>query len=145
MVGRVRSWDVGFLTMQSAPLEDLLSENFAVVRLRRQVINPSTYVGGIITNRMDLNGNYNTACSVDGIFRLFGDDYLKAMWAQTFESAAQNDPISLAPSRIYFNWERRTDEGFACNLSYSRAGGESNPGIGFELRKNYSKYGTSLL
>ena len=145
MVGRVRSWDVGFLSMQSAPEEDLLSENFAVMRLRRQVINPSTYVGGIVTNRMDFKGNYNTAYGVDGIFRLFGDDYLKAMWAQTFETGSQKSPLSLNPARIYLNWERRSNEGFAYNLSYSRAGESYNPGIGFELRQDYSKYGTSFL
>jgi hypothetical protein len=131
--------------MQAAPVEDLLSENFAVMRLRRQVINPSTYVGGIITNRMDFKGNYNTAYGVDGIFRLFGDDYLKAMWAQTFETGGVNNPISMDPARIYLNWERRTEKGFAYNISYSRAGESYNPGIGFELRENYSKYGASLL
>jgi hypothetical protein len=145
LVGRVRAWDVGFLSMQSAPVEDLYSENFVVMRLRRQVINANTYVGGIITNRMDFKGNYNTAYGVDGIFRLFGDDYLKAMWAQTFETGNMNNPLSLEPARIYLNWERRSNKGFAYNLSYSRAGEQYHPGIGFELREDYSKYGAKLL
>lgn len=145
LVGRIGAWDVGFLSMQSAPSEALLSENFAVMRLRRQVINPRTYVGGIITNQMDFRGRYNTAYGVDGIFNLFGDDYLKLMWAQTFETGLTNHLLSLDPARIYINWERRIQEGFAYDLSYSRAGAAYHPGIGFERRENYSKYGAGLL
>lgn len=144
LVGRIGDWDVGFLSMQSAPVEDLLSENFTVLRLRKQVINSNTYVGGMITNRMDFNGNYNTAYGLDGIFRLFGDDYLKIMWAQTFDNNSSNKALSLDPSRIYVNWERRTLKGIAYNLNYSRAGSKYNPGIGYERRANYSLYNGSL-
>ncbi len=45
MVGRVGKWDLGFLTMQSARQKDFLSENYGVMRIRRQVINPFSYVG----------------------------------------------------------------------------------------------------
>ena len=145
LVGRAGAWDVGLLSMQSAPVEDLFSENFTVMRVRRQVINPSTYVGGILTNRMDFKGDFNTAYGLDGVFRLFGDDYLKLMWAQTFENENENRPFSFDPARIYLNWERRSLEGVAYNLSYSRAGTDYNPGIGYERRSNYSKYGASLL
>ncbi len=144
LVGRMGDWDVGFLSMQSALAEDLLSENYTVLRLRKQVINPNTYVGGMATNRMDFNGNYNTAYGLDGIFRLFGDDYLKVMWAQTFDNNSNNNPISLDPSRIYVNWARRTMKGIAYNLNYSRAGSEYNPGIGYEQRTNYSLYRGTL-
>lgn len=138
LVGRIGRNDVGFLSMQSAPVEDLLSENFSVLRLRRQVINPQTYVGGIITNRMDFKGEFNTAYGFDGIFNLFGDDYLKLMWAQTFEDGNSNEALSLDPSRIYINWERRTRQGISYDLRYSRAGADYNPGIGFERRTDYS-------
>lgn len=145
LVGRAGPWDVGLMSMQSAPVEDLLTENFTVMRLRRQVINPSTYVGGILTNRMDFKGGYNTAYGLDGVFRLFGDDYLKLMWAQTFDSDYENKPLSFDPARIYLNWERRSLQGLAYNISYSRAGSDYDPGIGFERRKNYSNLGTSIL
>jgi hypothetical protein len=145
LVGRAGGWDVGVLSMQSAPVEDLSSENFTVMRLRRQVINPSTYIGGILTNRMDFKGGSNTAYGLDGVFRLFGDDYLKVMWAQTFENENENNPLSLDPARIYLNWERRSLEGLAYNLVYSRAGEDYNPGIGYEQRSNYSKYSAGFL
>jgi hypothetical protein len=99
--------------MQTAPIEEQGSENFGVLRLRRQVINPNSYVGAIVTSRESTEATYNYAYGIDGIFRLFGDDYLKAHWAQTFEDSLENNPASLDNSRISVNWERRTQEGFA--------------------------------
>ncbi len=93
---------------------------------------------------MDFKGAYNTAYGLDGIFRLFGDDYLKVMWAQTFDHLSSNEALSLDPTRIYLNWERRTRKGISYELNYSRAGSDYNPGIGFELRTNYSLYKGTL-
>lgn len=138
-VGRVGPWDLGFLSMQTAPVEDLVSENFGVFRMRRQVFNPYSYLGGIITTRLGMDGTYNIAYGLDGIFRLFGDDYLTIKWAQTFENEKENKPLSLNPARIRFNWSRETIKGFGYGLSYSRAGADYNPGIGFEMRENYTR------
>jgi hypothetical protein len=144
VVGRVGPWDIGVLSMQTAPTEDLNSENFAVLRFRRQILNENTYVGGILTNRIDFKGNYNTTYGADGIFKLFKDDFLKLMFAQSFTNDYKNKAISFDPSRIYVNWERRTLKGFGYNLKYSRAGVDYNPGIGYERRSDYSQYYVSL-
>jgi len=145
IVGRAGPWDLGFLNMQTAPKEDLSSENFTVLSLRRQVINPSTYIGGIITNSMDWNGGYNTAYGLFGIFNLKGEDYLTLRWAQTFEDGADNNPVSLQNSRLYAIWERRSIEGFAYNMSYSRAGEAYNPEMGYERRDDYTRFNSRLL
>lgn len=145
IVGRIGSWDVGFLNMQTAPREDIPSENFSVLSLRRQVFNPNTYIGGIVTNRMDFQSEYNSAYGLFGIFNLYGEDYLTLRWAQTFENGKENNPFSLDASRIYALWERRSIEGFAYNLSYSRAGEDYNPGMGYERRHDYSHYRGKLL
>ena len=134
LVGRLGAWDVGMLDMQTSPFEDLSSENFGVFRMRRQVINPYSYVGGIVTSRIGAGGEYNTAYGLDGIFRLFGHDYLELKWVQTFDDGGSNDLTSLDPARIYLNWERRTFDGFAYALNYSRAGPAYDPGLGFEIR-----------
>jgi hypothetical protein len=91
------------------------------------------------------DGNTNIAYGIDGTFRLFGDDYLILKWAQTFTKRMDNNPASLNPSRIYATWERRTWKGFAYNLSYSRAGAGYFPGIGFELRKNFTRFAQKIL
>ena len=135
MTGRINKWDVGILNMQTAGYLENPSENFGVARIRRQVINPNSYVGGIMTSRIGTNGNYNLAYGMDGIFRLFGDDYLDVRMAQTFETGAENNIFSADPTFVRILWERRSDEGFAYDLSYSYTGGQMNPEMGF-LRRN---------
>ncbi len=149
LVGRVGAWDLGFLDMQTAALygtseldssqDSLLlhSENFGVLRMRRQVINENSYVGGIFTSRIGTDGSYNYVYGLDGIFRLFGDDYLDLKWAQSFVTNAENKAFSMDPTKIRISWQRRNDKGFAYSFSMSHSGADFNPGIGFEFRNNY--------
>jgi hypothetical protein len=147
LVGRFGSWDMGFLDMQTAPLraESLPSENFGVLRLRRRVFNPFSYVGGIVTTRLGADGCYNTVYGVDGIFRIRGDDYLLLNWAQSFETGKEDIPLSLDPARFRISWERRTQQGLGFNLGLSRAGKDYDPGMGFEMRENFSRLGNRVL
>jgi len=145
LVGRTGPWDVGFINMHTAPVDSLSSENFTVLRMRRRVINPYSYVGGILTNRMGADGSYNTAWGADGIFRLFGEDYLTVRIAQTFEETKSNDPASLDPTRLYVDWTRRSKTGLGYVAAYSRAGADYNPGIGYEQRENFTRLGGELL
>lgn len=139
VVGRVGLWDLGFIDMQTAPVEGLSSENLGVLRLRRRVLNPYSYTGGMITSRIGEDGSYNAAYGLDGILRLFGDEYLTFKWAQTFESSRERQLLSLDPARIQINWERRIFKGFSYSLDYSRSGSTYNPKLGFELRNDYTQ------
>jgi len=139
LVGRAGPWDIGFLSMQTEKTEELPSENFGVLRMRRQVINPNSYVGGIVTSRMGMDGTYNTAYGLDGIFHLFGEDYLMLNFAQTFENSGENNPLSLDPAKIRAHWERRTYNGLAYGTNHTRTGSDYNPGMGFEMSENYSR------
>ena len=145
LVGRYGSWDLGVLNMQTAPVEDQPSENFSVLRTRRRVFNANSYLGGMIANRIGLDGSYNTSYGLDGILRISGDDYLLLNWAQTFENGRKNDVTSLDPTRFRFAWERRTREGLGLHLSYSRAGKEYKPGLGFEMREDFTRLGNRVL
>ena len=147
LTGRIGSWDLGVLDMQTAPLqaEDVSSENFGVFRLRRRVLNPYSYVGGIVTSRIGGDGSYNFVYGLDGIFRAHGDDYLLLNWAQSYESGKPNNAASLDPARIRVGWERRTQKGLGLNLSLSYSGKDYDPGMGFELRENFSRLGNRIL
>ena len=134
LVGRIGKWDMGFLDMQTEKHEETPGENFGVLRLRRQVLNPNTYVGGIFTSRLGMNGDQNLAYGVDGIFRLYGDDYLNVKWAQTYDSKIGNKMNSLDPSFLMVNWQRRSEKGFAYNFNYTFSGQKFNPGVGFVMR-----------
>jgi hypothetical protein len=144
LVGRAGGWDLGLLSMQTAPYEDLTSENFSILRLRKQVINPYSYVGNIVTNKIGTDGSYNTAYGLDGIFRLFDNDYLTMEWAQTFGNEYTNDPLSLDPARIHLQWERRTVRNMSYDLNVDYAGLDYNPEMGFELREDYTRLGGML-
>jgi hypothetical protein len=144
LVGRAGGWDLGFLNMQTAKVTGLPSENFGVLRIRRRVFNPYSYVGGMITSRIGMDGSYNVAYGFDGIFRVFGDDYLTINWAQTFENEAANKFLSLDPAKFRFSWERRTQKGIGYNLGVSRAGEDYDPGLGFEMREDYMRFGNRV-
>ncbi|MEW5900317.1 MAG: DUF5916 domain-containing protein [Acidobacteriota bacterium] len=137
LVGRAWPWDIGFLNMQQAPVAELPSQNMGVLRLRRRVFNPYSYVGGMVTSVIGTDGSYNVCYGLDGIFRVAGDDYLSLAWAQSFEDGKKNNPASLDPARFRVGYERRTQQGFGFSLGFSRAGPEYNPGLGFEMRENF--------
>ncbi len=140
MYGRLGKWDLGFLNMQTAKTEHVVSENFGVLRIRRQVINPNSYIGGIVTSRLGTNGNYNTAYGLDGIFRIFGDDYVDIKFAQTYEKGVNSQFASWSPTRVRINWERRSQKGLGYDFSVSHSGEYFNPAMGFEMRDNYRAY-----
>lgn len=144
LVGRVRKWDVGLIDMQTDADAGLPSENLGVLRLRRQVINENSYVGLMTTSRIDVHGQYNLAYGLDGIFRVFGQDFLRVNWAQTFDRGQGDRLNSLDASRIRLQWERRTIKGIGYDISFSRAGEYYNPGLGFEFRHDYSRFGDRI-
>jgi hypothetical protein len=145
LTGRMGKWDVGLLDMQTKEYEETPSENFGVLRMRRQVINPNSYVGGIFTSRLGMNGEQNFAYGLDGIFRLFGDDYLNVKAAQSYDKEIDNTLASIDPSFFMVNWERRSEEGFAYNLNYSYSGQKFNPGIGFVQRPGMQGFQGGLM
>lgn len=145
LTGRVGNWDLGFLDMQTVRHGESPGENFGVLRMKRQVINANSFVGGMVTTRMGMDGKQNIAYGLDGIFRLFGDDYLTVKWAQTYDSEIGNRMLSLNPSFILADWTRRSEEGFAYSLNYIYSGQEFTPGIGFVMRSAIQGLNGSLL
>ncbi len=136
LVGRIGDWDLGFLDMQTARKEDVPSENFGVLRLRRQVLNPYSYAGVMATNRMDEEGNRNFAYGVDSILRLFGKEYLTLKWGQTFEEQASN---FFDTAMFLAELTRRTDVGFDYELVAARRGKDFSPGLGYTKRKDFTQ------
>jgi hypothetical protein len=147
VTGMVGKWDIGFLDMQTHAVNQgegnmnaLTSENFGILRLRRQVINENSYIGGIITSRIGTNGSYNTAYGMDGIFKISENDYFNIKLAQVLDNSALNKVLSLNPSEIFLSWNRFNQKGLNYNFTYARSGKDFNPGIGFFARNNYTHY-----
>ncbi len=142
MVGRIGTWDVGLLDMQTVDSDALPSENFGVVRVRRQAFNPYSYAGGMFTRRASAHGSHNVAYGLDGVFRLFGDDYLTLQWAQSFDDA--NEDAGLTNGRLTAQMERRTRIGWGYQSILAWAGRTYNPGIGFTQRNNFTLLDNTL-
>ena len=137
ITGRMGKWDLGFLDMQTAEFEENPSENFGVLRLKRDILNKESFVGGIITTRLGMNGSYNVAYGLDGSFRVKGNDYLILKMAQSFENDSDNKIMELQPARLLFQWQRRSQVGLGYDIQYTYSGEDYNPGIGFERKKSY--------
>ena len=152
VVGRIGAWDVGALDMQTArtrlpddsdELDDpsvvdgvLPSENFGVLRLRRRIVNPYSYAGGILTSRVGIDGGYHLGYGADAILRLFGNEYLLVNWALTQDDASDFDFMDASRSRL--TWERRIYEGLGYGLTIGRSGARYDPAVGFELREDFT-------
>ncbi|MCP4726409.1 MAG: carbohydrate binding family 9 domain-containing protein [bacterium] len=142
LIGRAGKWDVGLINMQTERSEKLPSENFGVVRMRRQVINENSYAGGIVSSRIGDDGSYNVAYGLDGIFRVKGDEYLLLRFAQVTE-----DDLMEEKSFRFFDassflalWQRRSREGLNYNFGVARSGKDYEPGAGFITRRDYTEY-----
>jgi hypothetical protein len=90
------------------------------------------------------DGTYNEVVGFDGIIRVFGQDYLDVKYAQSFDDSYKNAALSFDASRIWFDWQRRNEDGFGYDFFFSRAGDKYEPDLGFEFRKNYYMAGTKL-
>jgi len=134
LTGRAGKWDVGFMDMQTQKEDEVASENFGVFRLRRQVINSNSYVGAIMTSRMGFDSDNSYAYGVDGIFRLFGDDYLQVNLAQTTDTLGNNFDSDQDNILYSVTLERRNDVGLGYDFTYRHAGEVFEPTVGFMTR-----------
>lgn len=145
MIGRMKTWDLGFMNMQTQSLDSTPSENFGVLRVRRRVFNQNSFVGGMFTSRIDTKGNKNLAYGIDGLIRLFGDDYLTVQWAQTFDSLTEDGGAeNFKSGRLALDLNRRRRRGFGYNIGTILSGPNYNPGVGFVDRNDF-KFGTVAL
>jgi len=157
LVGRIGGWDVGILNMQTGAvtLQDdnnpvaLPMENFGVYRVRRQVLNPYSYVGAMLTTRSGAN-TYDYAGGTDFRIRIFGDDYLSGKIIGDYNSELapllkSDTAYSLVDAmRMRFQWERRSNKGLSYTWSASHLGSLYDPQVGFEMRQNYMYSSLSL-
>ena len=142
-VGRWAGTDFGFLNMQTAPHHGVSSENVGVFRLRQQVIDDFSSVGGMLTTRLGSSGRNNTAYGLDAVIRWLGYEYLIVQWAHTFDEAAeQAGGLESGLGRVRL--ERRRDEGFSYYAEGIRVGEDYVPGLGFQLRKDFTYGGAQL-
>jgi hypothetical protein len=141
---RIKDWDLGLLNLQTASFEDLPSENFGTFRVKKRAFNEYSYLGGMLTTRLGVDGTYNIGYGLDGVVRVFGDDYLTIRLAQTLHDSAENNPLSMDPTSFTVDWERRKQEGLSYSAGLTYSGTDFDPGIGFEMIDDFIASAPSL-
>ena len=136
LVGRIGSWDVGIMNLQTGESDALGSENFGVLRLRRQLFNPFSYAGTMVTSRVGSGGRYNVVYAGDAILRLTGDEYLTLQWAQSFDDGVVDGTgFDFGRAALFrAHWERRKLQGLFYQGQINYLGEDFRPGMGFVQR-----------
>ena len=112
LVGRINKFDVGFMSMQSREKYSFPSENYGILRLRRQISKNNSYIGAIFTSRLGLDGSQNLTYGIDGIINLFKQTYFKVNLAQSYDSedSISNSGLLDGRNRIYLQLEDQIKE-----------------------------------
>lgn len=142
LTGKVKSLDIGFLNLQTGSSDNFESENFNVLRLKKSVINQSTYIGGIFTSRLGVDGSSNIVAGIDGDFNIFGDDFIEARLSQSIDdSVPEDNRYDFVDNSIFrITWQRRASIGLFYRFFVNRTGSEFEPGIGFFKTVNTTDY-----
>ncbi len=136
VVGRIGTWDMGLMGLQTAESDAHPSENFSVLRMRRQMRDGLSRLGGMFTSRLGPHGMYNLAFGLDGIVHLKGEDFLIYQWAQSIDHRAPDGRL-IDNIRIAIAAERRRRRNWGYNSIVEWAGPMYDPGIGFTQRRDY--------
>ena len=134
LTGRVKNLDIGFLNTQVAENNLNPSENFGVIRLRQRAFNPYSFVGGMVTSRIDEEGNTNVNYGLDGVVRLDPQYYLTLRLGQTMSN--QLNTSVKGSSFGYALLEKRAVRDLGLTLEMSRFGEDFSPEVGFNQRNN---------
>jgi hypothetical protein len=138
VVVRSGGWDVAALDVHTARRDAFPSENLGVVRVKRRVLNPFSYTGGMVSSRMNEDGGYNLAAGLDASLRVLGNEYLTLRTASTFDDATPGLGY-FEQSQLYAQWQRRSSQGLNYSAQFNRAGEQFRPDLGFLPRQNFSR------
>ena len=144
VTGRSGNTDIGVISMQTRGTDDLLSNNYSVVRAKRRIINENSDAGFLFTNSIDRNGKYNSVYGFDTQIKIYKNDYLSAKFAQSFTQGVESKVLSSDPSMFFLSLSRRPQRGFNYGLSLSRLGTDFDSNLGFIERDNYVRFGTRV-
>ena len=144
MVGRVGTLDIGVLDMQTEAVDTVASLNHSVLRLKKNIINDNSDIGLMLTNQMDFDGYYVNNIGFDSRLRYTKKDFINVKYAQTFSSDINNKLINPDAGRWFVSFLRQERIGLIYATSFSNAGEDFNPSLGFMQRENFFRIGHRL-
>jgi hypothetical protein len=137
LTGQMGRWHLGFLEMQTAQseIEDepIASENIGVLRIKREVKNDGSFIGGMFTSRTDFVGNYNVVTALDTDISLLAPHvYLKIGLARSAEPGSRFGRSLMGSITL----ESRIRRGFSYAFAARHVGSQFHPGLGYLYRGN---------
>jgi hypothetical protein len=140
LTGRAGRQTLGFLNVVTGRDEDLDAPltNFTAGRVKRDV-GQRSYVGGMVTSRLEEGGGSNVAAGVDWNFWFTGQMVLEGFYARTTDARPDTgDDYSLQATLDY------TGDWLGWRIDHLEIGPEMLPGIGFVRRRDIAKTSGSL-
>lgn len=129
----------GVLTMQSGEMEadSVPSINYSVMRLRQQIGNDDSYIGGIITGKHSADGSYNRLVAIDNRYRISKTMVASGFFSQSFEDTSPSKTLAYGAQIYQF-----PNEGYMFNLEFAELQENFNPELGFLTRSESKQLGT---
>ncbi len=146
LTGRVGALDVGVLNIQTQSFEGVEAENFSVVRLKKQILNPQSYIGSIYTHRFGFDGAQNVVMGFDFDYNTKDENFIQFKLAQTIDNTEGYNQDLFSGSGIIsrLTIDRRANLGLFYRFMLNYTGEDFNPGIGFVRTTNTADYYGSL-
>ena len=141
LTGQAGAWNVGLLEMQTRSQRGYPAENFAVARVRRNVLGDSD-VGAILVNRQSTDGagTFNRSWGVDANLHLLGNLLVNSYLAGTDDSSAPAG--DRWAGRLSLAWRDRL---WDVSSFVKQVGSAFDPGVGFVqragIRETYATVG----
>jgi len=130
LTGRAAGFELGMLDMQTQRVDSVPAENFAVLRVRRNL--GGSDVGFMVVNRQETGdagaSAYNRSYGVDANLRLLRYLAVNSYFAGTSGPAATGDQTA---ARLALGWRDRV---WDASAFVKRVGEAFDPGVGFARR-----------
>jgi hypothetical protein len=133
-VGRVGRWDIGALDLLVRGDLEGTVENAAVVRLRRNIFNPYSYVGAIATVSGGPLHGAGHAVGFDGTVRATESNYVVWSAASTWGGAGAPSVPGSDGMSVRLALERRKRSGLSGSAELRAIGERYAPALGFVER-----------
>jgi hypothetical protein len=141
LVGRVGRWDLGVLDLAARQVDGTGSENHAVFRLRRELINPQSAVGVMLTSRTGDPANRNLSYAVDARIRTLSRDYLTLAAGGSDQPGPATRQAGFGRGFARIAYQRLSSlqtSGLGYQAGAKWSGPDFRPGLGFDPRSDYT-------
>lgn len=136
LVGRVGGWDLGLLEVQTGRTPAGVRENLGVIRARRALFNPRSWVGVMATTRVTTDSG-QAALAADGDLNLGGDDYFGFAAVALAGDAGSGAGGGVLPrGALRVRVERRRDRDLWYRAALSTTGARYAPALGYVERRD---------